>query len=237
MTRSLLSRLTEIPQPWSGTALEAELSAAAQECGFTHAAALSLPSTDERGMQTRYLMGNWSPAFQRAYEATELHRHKVVIATLTTDPMPFEWDIDTLYGISDREPSKGARLVSKAGWSEGVLLPVHGMTAFCGALSLAGPGTLPGRAVIDELHSFAFVFFGMLAAVRFEENRRNNPLTPRERDSLRLAMLGKTSSEIGIVLGLSEYTISQYLTSAQRKLEASNRTHAVAMAAQLGYLS
>ncbi|MEN3794495.1 LuxR C-terminal-related transcriptional regulator [Fulvimarina sp. MAC3] len=234
---SFHARLTHLPQPWSEPALQAELGAAAEECGFSHAAALSLPSTDEKGMQTRYLLGNWSKAFQRSYEATELHRHKVVIATLTTDPLPFEWDIDTLYGISDPEPSKGARLVSEAGWSEGVLLPVHGLTSFCGALSFAGPGRLPTRTVIDELHAFAFVFFGMLAAVRFEENRKNNPLTPRERDSLRLAMLGKTSSEIGIVLGLSEYTISQYLTSAQRKLEASNRTHAVAMAAQLGYLS
>lgn len=234
---SLTSRLSHLSQPWSGAALEAELDGAARQCGFTHAAALSLPSTDERGMQTRYLMGNWATDFQRSYEASELHRHKVVVATLTTDPMPFEWDIDTLYGISDPKPSKGAKLVSEAGWEEGVLLPVHGLTAFCGALSFAGPGRLPGRSVINELHAFAFTFFGMLAAVRFEENRRNNPLTPRERDSLRLAMLGKTSSEIGIVLGLSEYTVSQYLTSAQRKLDASNRTHAVAMAAQLGYLS
>ncbi len=50
-------------------------------------------------------------------------------------------------------------------------------------------------------------------------------------------MLGKTSSEIGTILKLSEHTISQYLTSATRKLDASNRTHAVALAAQLGYLS
>ncbi len=205
--------------------------------GFTYAAALALPSTDEQGLQTRYLMGNWSHGFQRSYEAAELHRHKVVVATLSTDPMPFEWDIDTLYGISDPKPSKGARLVAEAGWSEGVLLPVHGMTAMCGALSFAGPNALPSRTVIYEMQSFAFVFFGMLAAVRFDENRRNNPLTPRERDCLRLAMLGKTSSEIGIVLSLSEYTISQYLTAAQRKLDASNRTHTVAMAAQLGYLS
>jgi len=50
-------------------------------------------------------------------------------------------------------------------------------------------------------------------------------------------MLGKTSSEIGTILSLSEYTISQYLAAATRKVNASNRTHAVALAAQLGYLS
>jgi len=79
--------------------------------------------------------------------------------------------------------------------------------------------------------------FGMLAAARFEENRKNNPLSTRERDCLKLAMLGKTSSEIGTILSLSEYTISQYLAAATRKVNASNRTHAVALAAQLGYLS
>ena len=56
-------------------------------------------------------------------------------------------------------------------------------------------------------------------------------------DCLRLAMLGKTSSEIGQSLGVSEHTVSQHLASATRKMNAANRTHAVAMAAQLGYLS
>ncbi|RFC66552.1 LuxR family transcriptional regulator [Fulvimarina endophytica] len=232
-----VTRLASLDEPWTETKLEKVLIEVAANDGFDHAAAFTLPSTDEQGLHTRYLLGNWSASFQRSYEKCGLHRHKVVVATLNTDPMPFEWDIDTLYGISDPSPSEGARLVAGAGWSEGVLLPVHGMTAICGALSLAGPGPLPPQTRIRQLQAFAFTFFGMLAAVRFEENRRNNPLTSRERDSLRLAMLGKTSAEIGLILGISEYTVSQYLTSAQRKLSASNRTHAVAMAAQLGYLS
>ncbi|MDY8110505.1 LuxR C-terminal-related transcriptional regulator [Fulvimarina sp. 2208YS6-2-32] len=233
----MLPDLASLPTPWTEHGLRDALASAAVAAGFTHVAALSLPATDEQGLQTRYLIGNWSAAFRRSYEQADLHKHKVVASMLTADPMPFEWDIDTLYGISDPQPSPGARLLAGAGWSEGVFLPVHGLTAFSGALCFAGPEPLPPRPAIRALHSFAFAFFGMLSAVRFEENRRNNPLSARERDCLRLAMLGKTSSEIGTVLSLSEYTISQYLTAAQRKLDASNRTHAVALAAQLGYLS
>lgn len=232
-----LQRIAGLEGPWDEEALIAELLSVSANLGFTHVAALAMPATDEEGLQTRYLLGNWSPAFQRSYETTGLHRHKVVVATLATDPMPFEWDIDTLYGISDDDPSPGAKFLAGEGWREGVLLPVHALTAFSGVLSFAGPARLPDRSTVRALHCFAFSFLGMLAALRFEENRRNNPLTLRERDSLRLAMLGKTSQEIGTILSLSEYTVSQYLTSAQRKLGASNRTHAVALAAQLGYLS
>jgi LuxR family quorum sensing-dependent transcriptional regulator len=111
------------------------------------------------------------------------------------------------------------------------------MTTFHGALGFAGARTDISEAEMGELQIAAFGIFGILAACRFDDNKRANPLTPRERDCLKLAMLGKTSSEIGTILSLSEHTVSQHLTTATRKVDASNRTHAVAIAAQMGYLS
>ncbi len=130
-----------------------------------------------------------------------------------------------------------ARFLGANGTLSGVYCPVHGLTGFNGVLCFFGSGAPVDEETADALHLVAFSAFGMLSCIRFEENRRNNPLTGRERDCLKLAMLGKTSSEIGTILKLSEHTVSQYLTSATRKLDASNRTHAVALAAQLGYLS
>ena len=232
-----LDRLNRLSPPWDEIALTRLLGDVATDFGFSHAAVLSVPSTDDGGTATRLLLSNWSENFGQAYEQLGLHRSKLVVGALKTDPMPFVWDIDTLYGADEPDPSPAARMLLEAEYLAGAFFPVHGLTAFNGALSFAGRScALPAEA-IRELHLFAFALFGMLAAARFEENRRNNPLSVRERDCLKLAMLGKTSSEIGIILSLSEYTISQYLTAAQRKLDASNRTHAVALAAQLGYLS
>jgi LuxR family quorum sensing-dependent transcriptional regulator len=232
-----LARLAATPPGWDEATLGRLLHDIAGDYGFSHAAALVMPSTDDGGTATRYLLGNWSDSFQRGYEQLGLHRYKLVIGALKTDPMPFVWDIDTLYGADEPDPSPAARMLLGESYLAGVLLPVHGLTAFNGALSLAGAEPNLSPQALRELQIFAFALFGMVAAARFEENLRNNPLTGRERDCLKLAMLGKTSSEIGLILSLSEYTISQYLTAAQRKMNASNRTHAVALAAQLGYLS
>ncbi|HEX2019954.1 MAG TPA: LuxR C-terminal-related transcriptional regulator [Aurantimonas sp.] len=232
-----LARLAATPSDWDEATLGRLLHDVADDYGFSHAAALVMPSTDDGGTATRYLLGNWSDSFQRGYEQLGLHRFKLVIGALKTDPMPFVWDIDTLYGADEPDPSPAARMLLDESYLAGVLLPVHGLTAFNGALSLAGAEPNLSPQALRELQIFAFALFGMVAAARFEENLRNNPLTGRERDCLKLAMLGKTSSEIGLILSLSEYTISQYLTAAQRKMNASNRTHAVALAAQLGYLS
>lgn len=48
---------------------------------------------------------------------------------------------------------------------------------------------------------------------------------------------GKTSSEIAIILGLSEYTVNEYIGSAMRKLDALNRIHLVTKAIRVGIIS
>ena len=232
-----LSRLCLAAPPWSVDDLGRLLEDVAGEHGFSHVAVFTMPSTDDGGTATRLLFSNWSDGFAKAYEHNGLHRFKLVVGALKADPMPFVWDIDTLYGADEPDPSPAARFLSGENYRAGVLFPVHGLTAFNGALSFAGLACDLSDERLREFHLFAFAVFGMLAAASFEANRRNNPLSVRERDCLKLAMLGKTSSEIGTILSLSEYTVSQYFTTAQRKIGASNRTHAVAMAAQMGYLS
>lgn len=232
-----LERLAAVAAPWDDEHLSTLLNRIAADYGFSHVAVLAMPSTDDGGMATRYLLGNWSDGFARSYEQLGLHRFKLVVGALRADPMPFVWDIETLYGADEPEPTPAAQMLLEEGYLAGALFPVHGLTAFSGALSFAGRAPDLSARTVRELHLIAFTVFGMLAAARFEENRKNNPLSVRERDCLKLAMLGKTSSEIGTILSLSEYTISQYLAAATRKVNASNRTHAVALAAQLGYLS
>ncbi|RXN84628.1 hypothetical protein C7R54_25025 [Achromobacter aloeverae] len=65
-------------------------------------------------------------------------------------------------------------------------------------------------------------------------NRR--ALSPREHACLHWAALGKSSREIGLVLGISERTVNFHLQNACRKLVARNRRAAVAAALSLGLL-
>jgi DNA-binding NarL/FixJ family response regulator len=62
-------------------------------------------------------------------------------------------------------------------------------------------------------------------------------ITPREIDVLTLAASGNSNKQIGARLGLSEDTIKGYLKVIYAKLGASDRTHAVTIAAKRGIIT
>jgi two-component system response regulator DesR len=67
-------------------------------------------------------------------------------------------------------------------------------------------------------------------------NSGNDPLTERERQVLRLAGEGRSSSEIARQVHLSEGTVRNYLSEAISKLGAGNRVEAYRMARDAGWL-
>ena len=71
-----------------------------------------------------------------------------------------------------------------------------------------------------------------------EEKGRNSAvrISKRERECLLWTSQGKTSYEIGMILGLSENTINNYLATVGRKLGAFNRPHMVGLALRNGYI-
>ncbi|TRX76582.1 transcriptional regulator [Pseudomonas mangiferae] len=60
--------------------------------------------------------------------------------------------------------------------------------------------------------------------------------TGRERDILLWTADGKTSEEIGVILGVCTDTINYHLKNVQRKIGANNRVQAVSYAVALGYI-
>ncbi len=83
---------------------------------------------------------------------------------------------------------------------------------------------LAGEKVIDPT----------LAAAALAEGA--DPLTARERDVLRAASDGAVNSEIARALYLSEGTVRNYLSTAIQKTGARNRSEAVRIAKQKGWL-
>jgi two-component system response regulator DesR len=67
-------------------------------------------------------------------------------------------------------------------------------------------------------------------------NAGQDPLSDRERQVLRLAGEGKTSTEIARQVHLSEGTVRNYLSEAISKLNAGNRIEAYRMARDAGWL-
>lgn len=65
----------------------------------------------------------------------------------------------------------------------------------------------------------------------------SGPLTARERECLTWAARGKSEEEIGILINRSRDTAHFHLRNAAMKLDACNRTHAVAIACTRGLIS
>lgn len=70
----------------------------------------------------------------------------------------------------------------------------------------------------------------------FGSIKNNNPLTDREKDVLQLASEGKTSKEISSALYLSAGTVRNYMSEIINKLEVKNRTEAVTVAKEKGWI-
>jgi len=65
----------------------------------------------------------------------------------------------------------------------------------------------------------------------------SDALSARELDVLRLAACGHSNRAIGVVLAIREATVKTHMSTILAKLGASDRTHAVAIAVQRGYIT
>jgi two-component system NarL family response regulator len=65
----------------------------------------------------------------------------------------------------------------------------------------------------------------------------SDDLSSRELDVLRLAACGRSNRDIGVALAIREPTVKTHMSTILAKLGASDRTHAVAIAVQRGYIT
>lgn len=100
----------------------------------------------------------------------------------------------------------------------------------CGFLVKTLPRETIIRAIFEAHHN------GVCQPYGKESSNTFDPLTEREMEVLVELRRGLTSSEIGCILAMSEHTVKSHLKAIFSKLHAADRTEAVAVGFQLGYL-
>lgn len=124
----------------------------------------------------------------------------------------------------------------------GLSAPIHGPRFELGVLSFATgleERDAPARVeagLLDAHVLAAFAHEGLGRVLRPSNAIAHKPLTPRERECLLWVGEGKTSWEIGLIIGASERTVNFHLSNAAAKLGVAGRRHAVAKALLLGLL-
>jgi len=214
--------------------------------GFTYWNFLRLP-LDDIGAATTFVYSR-GPAYLKALEAMYYRRkmfqkdpfwHHAMIAT-----RPFSSD-DLRQG---REMTRAQRWVQKLerrfGLNYDICVPMNTPKRYHGFYAFVIGGSEQTRAEISAAAPMVAELalrFGNCATdfVDFSAIRDYQDLffSRREQECLTWMAKGRSNAEIGEVLEISENTVKFHVTNIMRKLNAANRTEAVALAVRSGWIT
>lgn len=216
------------------------------ELGFTQVLYAYIP------VRPQLSTGEWLPlklnvrSFPRGWESgwTQFMSVDPYYRACFDGTLPIDWT-DVQHSATLSTPQKAAcSYLGDFGLSRGTTVPVHLPFGRFAVMSAIVDRSCTEWADIRErtreplfrlMHIFTKVIHdrqleGQIDTVPFAR------LTPRELECLRWASAGKTSGEISIILGRSQETVRLHVKNAISKLDATNRSQAVAKAIHLGLI-
>lgn len=184
---------------------------------------------------------NYPDAWWTEYFKDNMQKCDPVVRYCFEKNAPIRWD--KLMKMEEYTSPTAEQMMIKAasfGLTHGFSVPIKSHSGEVAIFSL----TSPSIENIDEQfnHSLPYAqsmsYFLLDAYFRFKSKIIGNDfkITPRERECLFWACEGKTAWEIAHIINISERTVIFHMTSATKKLGASNRQHAVAKAIMHGLI-
>jgi LuxR family quorum-sensing system transcriptional regulator CciR len=178
----------------------------------------------------------YPPAWCTRYFERKYYRIDPTLIHAPSFARPYLWrDLEDLCDLDQRQRSF-LREASEFGLRHGVSVPIHRPWGKVAVVSFASDASdiRPEREQ-RHLGALAAHFDTMFTALARGPVPSVAPvrLTARELECLRWSARGKTSWDIGVILGISESTAAFHLTNAMKKLGATSRTVAVVKALRL----
>jgi LuxR family transcriptional regulator, quorum-sensing system regulator BjaR1 len=209
---------------------EAEIKA----CGFHAYIMAGLPSPGT-SLTDLTVANGWPPEWFEIYTRENFSVMDPVPRHGASTVQPFEW-AEARY---DKDSNPAAHLVMTRATDfrlmQGYCIPLHYDDGGA-VISMATE-----QPTIDPVAKSALQLIGVYAHNRIRalgrpKQEKRDLLTRREREILRWAADGKTSWEVSVILSISERTVKFHLVQASHKLNAVNRTAAVAKALARGLI-
>jgi DNA-binding CsgD family transcriptional regulator len=173
------------------------------------------------------------------YVQRQHYRHDRIVRHAILSPSPVHW-LDA-NAARDIEPEEAALFgeAREFGLRDGFVTPVHQIDGNVSAVTLTAPERLE-LSLEDQaglrLLSLYYCSFGMLLKHAVEEAPKV-ALTARQRECLQWVRAGKSSWEIGEILGISERTVNFHIEAAMQRLNAQTRQQAVIEAIVQGLIA
>ncbi len=170
------------------------------------------------------------PEFQAVYHRKGYIREDPTFKRCLRSSQPFAFDT-SCYGEQDgpRVPEIMS-LLEDFRLSQGFIIPIHGPDGYEGAVGMVGDQLDLSGATKSGLHLMALYAVDRLRELVLGAFESKPGLTAREREVLAWSAQGKTAWEIGEILNIAKRTVDEHAQTAMRKLGATNRTQAVAIA-------
>lgn len=167
---------------------------------------------------------------KRNYVETDPVRHRCL-----TSSQPFLW-WDSLPARS-RDQALIFHEAEEVGLKDGAAVAIHGPAGECVGVGFASSVGHAETGALPKLHLMAVQFHTAYTALALPRSDSAIHLTPREREVLSWAALGKTAWATGQILNIAEHSVEWHLKNAYRKLGVDSRITAVVKALHLGLIS
>ncbi|WP_372421570.1 autoinducer binding domain-containing protein [Salinarimonas chemoclinalis] len=226
-TRAMLAAVSKVDEPG---AMLFELGVALGRFGVENIVVATFERAGSLGADAM-LLHKLPKGWLRTYVEREYGRHDPVLRLCARTSRSFAW---TEAGRELPPNARSEAVMAAArdqGMAEGLCVPIHGRRGLEGCVSVSGSWLDVTPRIRPVMEVVARGVFGRCR----EMASRVSPhppsrLTRRERDVLSLAASGLSAAGTAAALGISERTVTTHIASACRKLDASNKTAAVASA-------
>jgi len=213
----------------------AELAEIVRGIGFEYCSfAVRFPDFGSPARDSWSTNSNYPASWLNQYFSHNYLNVDPVIATALRSPSPVIWS-DDLFKAQGAFWEEARAYGIHHGWT----MAMHGRGSEMGLLSLARSSVALSSAELAETEAklvwLAHTANGMVGSIIAQKHGLNtvHELTARECEVLRWTAAGKTSGEIGMILGISTRTVNFHITTALSKLDAVNKTQAVVKALML----
>jgi LuxR family transcriptional regulator, quorum-sensing system regulator BjaR1 len=215
------------PMAESGEDIRRELEELTSLYRFSYFALATVPENGGRLFTDDVLFSSW-PA-ELIHQFDQLNLAGGIIEYVLHSTIPLQLDLEEFSKVVPPEiADQTKRLLGSYGISRSVIFPVHNKDGSKAKVTFEGNRDFVDEHDIATLHLRSINLFSRYVDMisRKPEERHVRFLTLRERECLKWISSGKTSVEVAAIMGLSEHTVTHYLTNV----------HAVAIALRLNLL-
>lgn len=205
------------------------MAAAFEQCGLDKMIITSFEPTLRSDMAILATSPNTSKLLQ-VYTARNFFPYCPVFQIAKHSLEPFSWTIESVRRESYPRTKEIVHAWEQHGVREGFMVSIRGPYGLDARVGLGGTSLEVASKNLPAIRLIALYGFNRLRSIVNRRSGSTLRLSEREKDVLSWSARGRSASETAELMGIAKRTVDQHAANACRRLGASNRMQAVAIA-------